>query len=95
MAEHDPAEGQKMLDLHASLEKAGWAHARCTRPGERALSKDDIDLALRFFQKTDPKDNKDAKVTMGLGCEGLSVAQAADPAPPKTPPKDVAKGQKK
>ncbi len=93
-AEHDPAEGQKMVDLRASLEKAGWLHARCTRPGERALSKDDIDLALRFFQKTDPKDNRDAKVTMGLGCEGLSVAQAGDPTPAK-PPKDVAKGQKK
>lgn len=50
-ADDDKEQSAKSRELHDALTRAAWPHALCPRPGARALSADDLDVALRFFKR--------------------------------------------
>lgn len=50
-AQGDPDEAAKTKAMHETLAKAGVMHAFCTRPGAAGMTKDDLDAALKFFDK--------------------------------------------
>lgn len=72
-ANDDADQAPKMRELHDGLAKTGWAHAFCSRPGAHALATEDVDAALRFFER-DAKGVPSGK--SGLACEGQTKAVA-------------------
>lgn len=65
-AQDDPSQSPKMKELHDGLNKVGWAHAFCTRPGQHPLAREDVDAALGFFKH----ENEGAKGPQANACEG-------------------------
>lgn len=76
-----------VTDLHKSFEAAGWAHARCNRAAPGPLVKDDVDAALRFFERERAGELTGAmKLAKEFPCDGPPKAKPkAEPKPEKAP----------
>jgi predicted esterase len=74
---HDDVEmAPKMKELHEGLAKTGWAHAYCGRAGAHQLSAEDVDAALRFFDRDTKGTLKPEGKSSSYACEGPTKAVA-------------------
>jgi poly(3-hydroxybutyrate) depolymerase len=99
-AQDDAAQGPKLKELHDQLNRAGWAHAFCTRPGPHPLAAPDLAAALTFFKR-----EHDGLLAQSgpYACEGGTSSvepMMADPggasaAPPGAPPGEKSAPTKK